>query len=380
MKEPRHKAYSVINWLCKFSGEDYQLIHDANTTVNVRARFAIIGAFVLVIFLIAGYSCAHFIYKLFNHNTWAAVAVGLLWAFTVVNLYLLLLYTITPPMLRGKERAVRGVGRKVTTENPFLANFSMSLRIAFVVLLGVIIAQPWIVSSFSGKVAPYLEASKQQYRNSFIVHADSILIVDESEILHNMMRDVALIGKNSDDSAAITHVGATLIRKIEGDFSFYNQAALLLREKEKVEKIFSLGRQRHIDSLSEILTMLVSRELLNDSIFIADSKVPESENPYLMNILATSHQNLMKIIYRKNEQYLRLNEVLRSSNFYVRKIQLINSRFPLSWIMTVGIVFLFVIPILAKYRIRNKTNYYEVKKQLENTGTKPVICTSNTKK
>jgi hypothetical protein len=68
---------------------------------------------------------------------------------------------------------------------------------------------------------------------------------------------------------------------------------------------------------------------------------------------------------KKNQEYKNLGAVLTASNFYVRKIQLINANFPLAWCMTIVVVTAFIIPIVLKYRIRNTSNFYEVKRDLE---------------
>ena len=76
MANQKRKKYSFKDWLSKFSGEDFQLIHDAKTDVKVKSSFAFIGGFVLIIFLISLYSSAAFIYQLFNENLLLAVPIG----------------------------------------------------------------------------------------------------------------------------------------------------------------------------------------------------------------------------------------------------------------------------------------------------------------
>src|SRR5882724_11819987 len=105
-----------VTALCRLSGEDAWIILHAETDAEVVGKFAVIGLMVLVIFFVSVYSSVHFLVNLLNGNHFVAVVIGLFWGAMIANIYYLLLFTITPPILKGRERAEHGVRKEVTTE------------------------------------------------------------------------------------------------------------------------------------------------------------------------------------------------------------------------------------------------------------------------
>jgi len=248
---PEQRLIWPIRLLCKLSGEDPEIIFDCRTDTDVAGKFASIGILVLAIFVLSFYSSVHFLINLLNGSHLIALTIGLFWGAMIANIYYLLLFTITPPILRGREHATHGVPREITTENKVLSRVSLSFRLLFVVLLAIIIAQPWLVTLFD--TSRWIDQSREQYRKEFIRLADSATL--------------------SGDSLGIT-------------------------------------RQQSINR----------------------------------------H---------------RIDRILSVNNFYTRKVQLINSHYPLSWFVTFVVVLFFIIPIGLKYQIRSKSNFYEIKKALE---------------
>ncbi|MCO6464115.1 MAG: DUF4407 domain-containing protein [Saprospiraceae bacterium] len=125
---------AIRNRLCKLSGEDYFIISKCSNKIQVI--FSLIGLLVLVILLCSFASALYFTEHLF-HSLIADIGVGLVWGYIVTNMYVLLLYTISPTLLPTKIRKKQEV-----KTNRFQLTFSMELRIFIVVLLAVIIAQP----------------------------------------------------------------------------------------------------------------------------------------------------------------------------------------------------------------------------------------------
>ncbi len=133
----------IRNRLCKFSGEDYTIIKECGN--KVQLYFSLIGLLVLVILLCSFASAVYFTDKLFNPNNigiglerlFLDIGVGIVWGYIITNMYLLLLYTISPTLLPTKIRKKQEVKTK-----QFQLSFSMGLRIFIVILLAVIIAQP----------------------------------------------------------------------------------------------------------------------------------------------------------------------------------------------------------------------------------------------
>ncbi len=61
----------------------------------------------------------------------------------------------------------------------------------------------------------------------------------------------------------------------------------------------------------------------------------------------------------------KLNYLLSQSNFYIKRIQLILFENPLSWITTIVVCLLFLLPIYFKYKVRDKTGFYDQKIEIE---------------
>lgn len=124
----------LSNTLYKLSGEDYTIIRKCQP--KVRYYFLAIGAFVLAVLICCFVSALSFTENLF-HNVIADVGIGMVWGYVVTNLYVLLLYTITPTLLPVKERK-----KSAKKTQAFRLNVSLVLRILLVLLLAIITAQP----------------------------------------------------------------------------------------------------------------------------------------------------------------------------------------------------------------------------------------------
>ncbi len=240
-----------ISQLCKLSGEDDQIIFDTDMNRTVARDFAEIGLLVLVIFIISVYSSIHFLVNLLGGRHVIATAMGMFWGLMIANIYFLLLFTITPPILIGKEHNVRGVPQEKTTEKMALSRVSLLFRLLFVILLAVVIAQPWLVTLFD--TSKLIEETQRTYQATFTRLANTV-------------------------------------------------------------------------SLSQ------------------DEAVAAGQ----------------RVLIRQ-----RVDDLLAANNFYTRRVQLINRHYPLSWLVTLVVVLFFVIPIGLKYKIRNTSNFYQLKKQKE---------------
>lgn len=123
--------------LCKLSGEDVAIIDQCNR--KIRIKFTWIGSFVLVILICCFLSAMFFVDNMF-HSVFLDITIGLVWSSIVTNMYVLLLYTITPTLLPVRDR--RKEKGKIASYQTFNFSFSMILRILMMVLLAIITAQP----------------------------------------------------------------------------------------------------------------------------------------------------------------------------------------------------------------------------------------------
>jgi len=107
---------------------------------------------VLFIFVGCWLSADLFLDNLFKSSEIMSAFVGIVWAILVTNLYLLLLYTITPAILptASKKKILQSNSKKsdgATTESAFTSSFIF--RVVFILLLAIIILQPFNVYLFS---------------------------------------------------------------------------------------------------------------------------------------------------------------------------------------------------------------------------------------
>lgn len=238
-------------WLCRLSGEDEEIIYDSRVDAAVPGKFASIGLLVLLIFSLSVYSSMHFLVNLLNGSYTVAMVIGLFWGAMIANIYYLMLFTITPAMLKGREHSHHGVAKEVTTEKKGLARISLFFRLLFVVLLAIVVAQPWLVTLFD--TSRWVAQERQEYRREFM--------------------------------------------RLSG------------------------------------------------------------------NLVSTGDS--LKMSNRRARDRGKIDRLLAANNFYTRKIQLINRRYPGASLVTFVVVLFFILPIALKYRIRGRSNFYEVKKAVE---------------
>ena len=146
-----NKAINTLRlFLCFFSGEDDYIIRRCVTRIQIS--FASIGFFVVIIFAGCWTSASLFLSHLFEGSRWLSIPIGILWGLLVTNLYLLLLYTISPALLPTSEK--RKDKRMLTMDNSAMKSkspFTPSLifRLFIILLLAIIITQPLNVLIFS---------------------------------------------------------------------------------------------------------------------------------------------------------------------------------------------------------------------------------------
>ncbi len=159
--------HRLRRFLCTFSGEDDYIIRRCETRIQVS--FALIGLFVIIIFIGCWKSADLFMDNLFENSKWMSAFVGIIWALLVTNLYLLLLYTISPAILpvsskKRKKRIISVTEIEKKNETGFIVSFS--LRIFLLILLAIIIVQPINVLLFLSNPRNYAEAIRQLLYNS----------------------------------------------------------------------------------------------------------------------------------------------------------------------------------------------------------------------
>jgi hypothetical protein len=157
--------------LCKFSGEDYLIIDKCNDQ-NIKFIFSLIGAFVLVILISCFISAFLFTESLFD-NPVQDFGIAIIWGLIITNLYVLLLYTISPTILP----ATKGKINKIVSSKTSLINISFILRIGLLILLAMIIAQPINVYFFSIPNNTYASAIKSLLSTNIFAWIVTLIVI-----------------------------------------------------------------------------------------------------------------------------------------------------------------------------------------------------------
>lgn len=160
-----NRAFNKLRlFFCTFSGEDDYIIRQCVPSIQIS--FASIGVFVLIVFIGCWASASLFMSHLFEGSIITSAFAGIIWAMLVTNLYLLLLYTISPALLpvarhtKGKKVGLKGVKSEEIIKPETAFTWSFIFRLSLIMLLSIIITQPFNVLIFS----PSFEAS-HQYAN-----------------------------------------------------------------------------------------------------------------------------------------------------------------------------------------------------------------------
>lgn len=146
----KRTLYKIRRFFCFFSGEDDFII--SFCTTKTQLLFSLIGFFVILIFGCCFWSSYLFVSNLF-HNEFLGLIISLIVALIFTNLYLLILYTVSPPLLPAKKQVSKG--GKLIYKNEHVSiksgsiGVSLLLRLSLLLLIALFIVQPFNVLIFS---------------------------------------------------------------------------------------------------------------------------------------------------------------------------------------------------------------------------------------
>lgn len=349
-------ANSFRLFLCTFSGEDNFIIKKCSSSIQIT--FALIGAFVIAIFIGCFTSAYEFFDSLFQGSFLISFPIGITWALLVTNMYLLLLYTVSPAILPTKKN-------KEGINNNFLTT-SMFFRMSFMSLLAIIISQPLNVLFFNSSVQVSLQKHIQEEKTKMIVIADSLLIKNEVTLFQDFNKRINLSCSN-DEKERIKNNLWIIDDKINRDKAFINQSIMLFSELNKLEdKTWLDSKENSLkNKLLNDLSTLTETEISSDENFLDELDKTQISNQSLLTDFNKYKENLKDAVNKKVENYNKLNYLLTQSNFYIKRIQLILFENPFSWITTLVVCLLFLLPIYFKYKVRDKTGFYDQKIEIE---------------
>jgi hypothetical protein len=334
------------------SGEDNFILKRCNGVIQMR--FAVIGVLVLLIFVGCFFSATLFSYSLFQGAKWASIPIGIFWGAMVVNIYLLLLHTISPTIIPLSSKKKRKNSSLLNVENEVrFLTLSMFLRIGFMMLLAIIIAQPLNFSILSSTVKTHLLKHKIQERVKLYALTNSQLI--KEELVNQKEFNKKIRNKLSSDDASLIVNHLTLINdKITRDGHFLNTATKELNKLDKIDCHVFLNKTEKKDKLSIINNL---EQKLNDELASDKSFINNLNTVSISGILQADYENLKlnlsSLVTEKIDNYNKHNNLLNKSNFYIKTIQLLLIENPLSWIITLLVCLAFLTPIYLKYKVRD---------------------------
>ena len=343
-------------FLCTFSGEDNFIIERCSITIQIT--FALIGVFVIGIFIGCFTSAFEFFNSLFQGNILISFPVGIIWALLVTNMYLLLLYTVSPAILPIRNNT-KGINNNFFTT-------SMFFRISFMSLLAIIIAQPLNVMFFNSSIQTSLQKHIQEEKTKMVITADSLLIKNEIVLFKDFNKRINLSCSNSEKK--IIQNNLSLINtKINSDKAFINQSKRLFKILTNLENKSWLNSadKAKKNHLLNNLSQITNTEILSNISFLSQIDSVQITNQLLVADFNKYRNNLKDAINKKVDNYQKLNYLLSQSNFYIKRIQLILYENPISWITTLVVCMLFILPIYFKYKVREKTGFYDEKIEVE---------------
>ncbi|MGL2965880.1 DUF4407 domain-containing protein [Flavobacterium sp. XGLA_31] len=349
-----NKVVSDIRlFLFTCSGEDNYILKRCNNSMQLR--FALIGFFVVCIFVGCFLSAYCFVDSLFNGASWISFPLGIIWGAIVVNIYLLLLHTISPaiiPLLAKKKRGVTTEIEETESKSTFLS-LSMFLRIGFMMMLAIIIAQPLNVLALKSSVSTSIEKHKVTERVKLYMANNASLIDEELLNQQDFNQRLNYFSGAQNDIQISRHL--TLINsKINDDKQFAKEAQIKLNELNKIEHCSSITarqnqqREKLIQSLDGLLN-----NVLTSDINFTTSLSSISFVGVLKNDGDVFKNKLLYLVNEKINNYNALNDLLNRSNFYVKTIQLLLAENPVSWFLTFGVCLVFLLPIIFKYKVRD---------------------------
>jgi len=354
----------VINklrlFLCTFSGEDDYIIRKCSAKIQIS--FAFIGIFVLLVFGGCFVSATAFITELFGHFNFSCLLIGTLWALIVTTIYLFLLYTISPVLLPvAQKRKIKGKKIHIEDQEKSSITISLIIRMIFILVLAIIIAQPLSVLVLSGTIESDIENYKMEYKVNMMVKSDSLFIQDEMSRQKDFYSNL-ILHKYAEDSIEVQ-------RNIQFiDFKIYKDRLFINSAKKQLELLNNTTNKNQIinsDSIRLTLASLLNNQIKDDSTALISFGNLTFNNQKLQNDYNEFYNSFHKITHAKLDNYAKLNSLLDRSNFYATKIKMLLQKNFLAWILTLLGCLVFLIPIYLKFIVRNKTNFYNRKEEIE---------------
>lgn len=334
------KVDSIRLFLSTCSGEDSYIISRCSKPIQIS--FALIGFFVLTIFFGCFISASFFSYSVFKEAKWVSIPMGIFWGAIITNIYLLLLYTITPKLLPVAKKKKKQA--KVSTS--YFLTSSMLFRLGFMLLLAIIIAQPLNVEFIGNTVNKSIEIYKKRLNIETYINSNKMLFQEEVVQFKELEKSLKY-RINTKDSLIFN---STIYTKVSSDLDFINESKKL---QKKLLLSENLGAKKNKEIIESKLNNLYDNQLISDVAFSNSIQHVNLPNPLLKQQFDKYKNDLSTIINHRIENQNKFQYLIDKSNFYIKTIQLLLDENPFSWLITFIVCFIFLLPIYLKYKVRD---------------------------
>lgn len=262
--------FKKIFWT--LTGDDVNVIDKCNKTT--KNRFTVIGILVAFIFTLSFFSC-YFAFTSLLQNLWVGIIIGLFFAWTITNIYLFLLYTLSK------------------TGFPYVPNksarfISVSTRLIFIAFIATIVSKPIESLIFSNQLDQEIQLFKKEkierytkstnsYLSKEIKEYEKLLSGNNDEFYLNLIED-----RKKQKSSIIASMNELVTKS-----NYYIQGIIILNNKFPISWAMTFF----------ILVMFVTPAYLK--IFIHKDSIFYKTKHYIESHLVRYEYELFKIKYNE---------------------------------------------------------------------------------
>lgn len=226
--------------LCTFSGDDYSIISQSDKTI--QNRFMAIGGFVAVIFALCFVSCYFTFTKLFQ-NYFIGIPIGLFFSYMIINIYLLLLYTLS--------------------KNSFPCNtdkaaqlFSILIRVVFICFIAIVVSKPIEALIFSPTLEKEIEIFKQKKIEKYTLSTEDYFN-EETKNLKLIIEKQKHLYSNSETSQVVNYEKLMVKKELQKDELIASMILLVNNSNYYIQSIIILNTKYKACWLISFFTMFV---------------------------------------------------------------------------------------------------------------------------
>ena len=358
-------ADDIRLFLCTCSGEDGFIVKKCIKPIQVR--FASIGFFVLLIFFVCFWSATLFTYNLFEGARWISVPMGIIWGLIVANIYLLLLHTISPKLLPVSNK--RNKNQTDSFDSKFF-NSSTGFRIGFMLLLAIIIAQPFNYLLLKDSAETSIQRHKDFSKVKMYYAANENNIINELELYKNFNQQ-ASYSLNTNDYEIATN---SFTNKINKDKYYISKTSQIFKDLHKINfkkrqnKKDKIKKETFLSDLSNLL----DNQLISDTNFITSEKTISITNRDFQPKVDAFKKTLLNKINERNSNFDNFNQLIENNDFYIKTIQVVLHNNPASWLITLFFCWIFLLPIYMKFKVRDLSKSFFDRDYKDNPDMKRV--------